>query len=92
MVILMQKKRSLTADQWRNLVNETKTSLLKNLDDFFCGELPPSETTTDLVEEVFKNFLMDLKIRSIQRKIVIPKENADNGERPKYTWIKTDSI
>lgn len=86
-ITLMRKKRSLHYDQWKNLVNETKKTILENPSEFFCRELPSSEIITLAIEKVFEDFFIDQKIRAVQNNKVIQKENNQIVDRPVYNWI-----
>ena len=65
-VLLVRKKEEMTTEEWEALVMETKLTILKNPEEFFCFDLPIREVTNAAILQVFEGFAQDQKIRAIQ--------------------------
>lgn len=69
-VILLLKKKTLPYEEWLLLVHQTKSAMINDPSEFWCGELPSSEITTEAIEKVFEGFSADLRSRNAQNRNV----------------------
>jgi hypothetical protein len=65
-LILMFYRGAIPNDDWTNLLNQTKQSIIQNPRDFFGDNIPPAEITTEAINQVFDGFMHDIRIRRIQ--------------------------
>jgi hypothetical protein len=63
-VMLMNKKRTLPKEEWLMLVDKIKVGIISKPHQYIDINLPPQETVTSLVEDIFEQFLEDQKSRS----------------------------
>lgn len=65
-LILTRERLRLPVDEWLDLVENTRQSILDRPQDYVCGELPPASTLTTVIEQVFAGFLEDQRLRAVQ--------------------------
>ena len=55
--LLLYKKQQLSQADWLSFVTMTESSIILNPQQFLGNELPVSAVTTNLVQDIFKEFL-----------------------------------
>jgi len=56
-VMLVDKKRELTLQTWLTFVNQTRDRVLINPDQYLGDQLPPAELMTQVVNDIFRDFV-----------------------------------
>ena len=65
-LILANKRHELNINEWLDLVQETKQSIINSPNEFFCMELPSETIFHAALEKVFEGFLADQRLLAIQ--------------------------
>ena len=65
-LILAHNRHHLNINEWLELVQQTKHSILNNPGDFFCMALPSGPVFHAAIEKVFECFLQDQRLLAIQ--------------------------
>lgn len=78
-LILTRERIRLPVEEWLQLVEETRQSILDAPGEYFCEELPPEPVLTTAIEHVFAGFLEDQRIRAVQttRPFKIPRQRQE---------------
>ncbi|HEU5147825.1 MAG TPA: hypothetical protein VFT90_13960 [Chryseosolibacter sp.] len=65
-LILTSERITLPVDEWLELVEQTKQSILNTPKEYFGQELPPKSILVAAIELVFTGFLEDQHLRAVQ--------------------------
>jgi hypothetical protein len=57
MVMFMKRKAEMTTDEWQEFISRTRTSILKKPHEFLGHDLPDTNTTSIIVNDLFSEFL-----------------------------------
>lgn len=63
---LTRERLRLPVNEWLELVENTRQSILSRPQDYICGELPPPTILANVIEQVFAGFLEDQRLRAVQ--------------------------
>ena len=82
-LILAHERHSMPAAEWRQLVQQTKESILKAPQDFLCKDLPSRTLFFKSLEKVFEGFIEDQRLLSIQsqKTFVKPPDAANSNSQ-----------
>lgn len=61
--MLVAKQREMDPSDWKEFLKKTHDNILRNPTEFLGSELPEKDLMTDILEEIFKEFFYDLKIK-----------------------------
>lgn len=64
--ILMKKRNTMSTEDWRVLVEETKKCIVKYPGDFLGPEVRRGKITRAAIHLVFEGFMKDMHIREVQ--------------------------
>jgi len=78
-LILTRERVRLPVDEWLELVEQTRQSILASPTEYFCEELPAEAIFNTAIEQVFAGFLEDQRIRAVQtaRPFKIRRQSQD---------------
>ena len=65
-IILSQRRKEMAIKDWLHLVQETKESILKHPEEYFCNDLPPMSVYFEAIDHVFAGFLEDQRLLALQ--------------------------
>lgn len=65
-IILSQKRREIAVSDWLGLVQETKESILKHPEEYFCSDVPSTSIYFEVIDQVFAGFLEDQRLLALQ--------------------------
>jgi hypothetical protein len=61
--MLVSKEKEMSQSEWNEYVSKTHTNILSNAVEFLGSDLPEDDLMKDILEELFKEFSADLKIK-----------------------------
>lgn len=61
--MLVTKQREMEPSEWKEFLDKTHDNILRNPSEFLGRELPELSLMRDILDEIFKEFFLDLKIK-----------------------------
>lgn len=61
--MLVSKQKEMDDAAWREFLKKTHDNILRNPTEFLGTDLPEQNLMTDILEEIFKEFFYDLRIK-----------------------------
>jgi hypothetical protein len=63
--MLINRKKEMNPNEWRNFVGHTKMTIIQNPADFLDGNLPEPKLITEVIQLIFSDFLKETNRQSV---------------------------